>query len=66
MSGDLAINTPTALVQCQNVTITWTGGVGMFPISQPGRITAKEQNHIMWDTLHQVLSQEHPPRKYTL
>jgi len=31
MNGDLTINTPQALVQCQNVTITWNGGVGMFP-----------------------------------
>lgn len=31
MSDDLQINTPQALVQCQNVTVTWTGGVGMSP-----------------------------------
>jgi hypothetical protein len=28
--SELAINTPQALVQCKNVTITWTGGVGML------------------------------------
>jgi hypothetical protein len=33
MSGSLQINTPQALVQCQNTTILWTGGVGKSSLS---------------------------------
>jgi hypothetical protein len=48
--SELAINTPPALVQCQNVTITWTGGVGMSYLLHIGQSQAEAQNHIMWDT----------------
>jgi len=59
MSDELRINTPASLVQCQNVTIAWSGGVGMYlHHATVEMLTVK--HHITRDTWQQVLLEVHP------
>jgi len=65
MSDELRINTPASLVQCQNVTIAWSGGVGMYlHHATVEMLTVK--HHITRDTWQQVLLEVHPRTYHAL
>lgn len=54
MSSTLTLSTPQSVVQCQNTTISWTGGVGELPSEELG-LREEEETFQAADLLSAVL-----------